>query len=241
MSPGMNTMAIAMLRLVRFGPSSATMLMASTIGGNVKSASVARLIDRVGPTPEVSGNESQRHGNPDREHHGLDGGAHRQPGGVDQPAQRVATEVVGAEPVLARRTREHVLQVQLVGVIRRDDGSEDRHEDDEHDEARPRPSRSCSCGSPAPHPSDSTPVPLGRYRRTDARPGDDHDRLFGSAFGRDGQVGGRQDLRHERRTFGFTTAYRMSTSKFSRTKITAIINTVPWITGRSRPEIALTM
>ena len=71
---------------------------------------------------------------------------------VDQPAQLVATEVVGAQPVLGRRRLQPEQQVLVVGVVGREQRGEDRHAHDEHHDHEAEHRRRVA-DQPAQHPT----------------------------------------------------------------------------------------
>jgi hypothetical protein len=90
--------------------------------------------DPLEPAAGVAADEAEQQAagerDADRDHADLEG----QPGAVDDPAEQVAAEVVGAEPVLRRGRLEARPGAHLQGIIRRDrrreEGTQDQQQHD---------------------------------------------------------------------------------------------------------------
>ena len=92
---------------------------------------------RVEPAAEVAGERPDRE--PDRPDDDRDQRDDRQrdPRAVDDAAEHVAPDLVGAEEVRAARRLQHRRQVLQVGVLRRDQRREHRHHDQHRDHHQP--------------------------------------------------------------------------------------------------------
>ena len=125
------------------GPTMAARKMAKVSAGNASQASVMRMIDLVHPAAEIA-REDAEHGADDAgEDHRGEAHHHRDPGAEDQPRQHVAPKLVGAEQVvhgaarLPERRMEARGEAADLGIMRRQDVGEDRHEgDDAEDDDR---------------------------------------------------------------------------------------------------------
>jgi hypothetical protein len=88
---------------------------------------------RVEPAAEVSGQRPDRE--PDRpdDHRDQRDDRQRDPRAVDDAAEHVAPDFVGAEEVRPRRRLQHSLQVLEIGALRRDQRREHRQHDEHRD------------------------------------------------------------------------------------------------------------
>ena len=118
------------------------------MAGNDRKVSMIAADDVVGPAAEEAGGKSDRQadqdGDADREQAGIDGGRRA----VDQPAENVAAEVVGAEQMAGSGGGQHVVGVLRGRRIRRDPGCADRH-DHQHQQDQNRQRRAQIAGQPA--------------------------------------------------------------------------------------------
>src|SRR5581483_11189831 len=166
--------------------------------------------DAVGGAAEVAGDEAEREGHDQGQHHdderGLEGDARAE----DHPREQVAADVVGPEPVGRRRAGvEHreVLRRRVGGDLRGEDRN-DRQRDEEHQGGHRRLVAHEARDEPAAR-----------------RPADDRRRLAGLPA-------------HETRTLGLRTPYMMSTTRLTTTNTTAVSRTTPCTMGRSLASMA---
>ena len=90
--------------------------------------------EAVGEAADVAGEEAERHADGERQRDGAEGDHERDPVPGGDPREDVAAEVVGAEPVLRRRSLERVLVdhlVRLVGAEQRQQHCDERYQQDE--------------------------------------------------------------------------------------------------------------
>ena len=87
------------IALVRPMPSTPVTAMASTIGGKGQQRVDEAADDLVEPAADEADDQPDRHAEHDRDADGEQRSIKRVRGAPDQPAQHVAAEIVGAEPV----------------------------------------------------------------------------------------------------------------------------------------------
>ena len=129
---GTNTMAMAMAASLMSAPRSAATVRARISGGKEKSASIVRMITRVGRASEEPGDQPEGDGDDGGEDDDFEGRPQGDACPPDQPAEDVAAEVVGPEPVRSGRSRVHRIDVLGVGSMRGNQRSENGSDD--HDE-----------------------------------------------------------------------------------------------------------
>ena len=97
--------------------------------------------DPVDPTPEVPDGESERNPDDQRDRHRLCTSQQRIPSAEHQAAREVASDMIGTQPIFARRLEEDVLKARRKHfVVWREERGEhrDQDDDDEIDGARHR-------------------------------------------------------------------------------------------------------
>ena len=131
--PGVETIAMAMMALVRLVPRMVLMTSARTSAGKAKRASMTRISDLVESTTLVAGELTQDGPGYRREHDGQHADRQRDLRAVEDPAQDVPSELVGAKQVIGRG-RQQRIQKRLAGrVVRR---QHRRQDGAHHDEQR---------------------------------------------------------------------------------------------------------
>ncbi len=148
----------------------------------------------VDPAPYEAGHQGQRQGQHQRSPHDLEGGPQRRPGAEDEPAEHVAAEVVGAEPVRPRRPGVDAQEILHVGSVGGEQGGGDGHEDHADDEDEPTHGHLVAGETPQ---GAAVLVDSGVGRLVRRRPrggaGADDERVTAA---------GGQERAHARRTFG---------------------------------------
>ena len=185
----------------------------------LKKMSSTRLIALSQSPPAVAGDEPQ--GAPD-EHRGADGGhgdVERDARAVDDAAQHVATEAIGAEEGLAARRGLDQLEVLLVGRLRGEGAREEGHDDDQEREERPRHHHAAVESAP------ELPAP---WR---PEPGDGH---AAHAFGDDL----RGETSRERRGVSISPGGILRSAVASRTPCAQVLHGVPASRRRARASVA---
>jgi len=168
----------------------------------------------IEPAAEVARREPERDADGARDQQDDERDQRGYPGAVEHPGQDVAADVVGAEPVLRRWRVEHGKRVRGRARVcgkRREQGSEQRHDDD-------------AGGSDRPHDQQRVrPQPAAQGRAA----GDLGD-LGGKGCGR---------LDHRSLILGSMAACTMSTIRFATTYARATNNVTPRMAGVSSVEI----
>ncbi len=93
---------------------------------------------RIDGTPEEAGDQTEGNGNESGETHDLERHAQGDASTPDEAAQDVAPEVIRSEPVRERRPGVDGVDVLDVGRVGRDQGREDRGENDDQEEDQAR-------------------------------------------------------------------------------------------------------
>ena len=127
-------MAVARMTLPMLLPSAATMAMASTKRGKAMMASLRRETIRSVQPPKKPAQAPAAVPDEERQGHRADGDDEVEPGGHQHAAQHVAPELIGAEPVRPRGRLELPRGVGGERIVGRDPGTEEGHQDDQHEE-----------------------------------------------------------------------------------------------------------
>ena len=85
----------------------------------------------------VSREQSDGHAREEREPHGDDAGLHRRARPVDDAAQHIPAQLVGAEPVSERGSGEDSGLLGLIGIVGSDHVRAQSDEEDESDDHQP--------------------------------------------------------------------------------------------------------
>ena len=133
-NPGITTIAIASTAFSSPGPRIPTTASASTSGGKLARRVHDPHEDVVGAATAEAREQPDGHRREQRQEHDLESGAERHARPVDDPAEGVAPEAVGAERCVPTRARERRRDADLVRRVRRDERREHGGEQDEQEE-----------------------------------------------------------------------------------------------------------
>ena len=117
---GMRVMAIATITVQVPAPSAMAMAMARIRSGNDCMNSMSRWLMRSKRPPKKPQARPHKRAERRAEQHGGERHHQRCAAAVDDPAQRVAAHLVGAEPVLRARRLRHAPEVGFQRIVRRD-------------------------------------------------------------------------------------------------------------------------
>ncbi len=149
-------------------PSAAVITMARMTVGKASIRSVKRMTTPSTRPPKKPDTVPTKCAQHDREKHRGEADRDRNPGAIDDPAQDVAAERVGAEPVGRRRRLEPVRDVLLEGAVGSDQRGTYRHRQPDAD-TRQRRHRQAREARPLDHPPPQQGAPpIGGCRRRHA-------------------------------------------------------------------------
>ena len=132
---GIIGMVMARIRFDRLLPRMATIASARMIRGKRQQHVHEALQIEVDPAAEVRAAHAEHRARGGPEQGRAEADQERGARSVDEPGQDVASERVGAEPVLGARRRQHGAEVDRDRVVRRKPGRERGDEQHEHDDA----------------------------------------------------------------------------------------------------------
>ena len=142
---GIDVSAMAMMMLCIDGPSIATRIKPED-QRRKREQHVHRLHgDGVDAAAVPAGEHADRRADQHREQRRGDADDERDARAVEDARQRVATEAVGAEPVLGARRPQLLHDVLVVGIVRREHRRGERERDDDDERRGARSTTSCWC------------------------------------------------------------------------------------------------
>ena len=110
--------------------------------------SITRPMNDIGPATEVPGYQPDERADHERDRDADEADLEIDAGGVDDPGENVAPELVGAEPMRQAWRLEPAFEPERGGIVRRDRRGEDGERGDREDAGQPDAERPAAGGEP---------------------------------------------------------------------------------------------